>query len=178
MGLLTLGIGFGGPLALLGVTVHAGLHALVKSTLFLSAGELVQRYETRRLSRLRGTLEAAPVAGGTLGVGILLLGGLPPSGIFATEFAIVVGGVMRGYGIAAAVAGLLLALSFVALAVHGSRIVFGRVPSGLEVIRGGFGMAARFGAPLAAVCVLGLWTPGPLATVFDSIRAILGSANG
>jgi hydrogenase-4 component F len=177
MGLLTLGVGFGGPLALLGVTVHVALHALVKSTLFLSAGELVQRYETRRLTRLRGALEAAPVAGGTLGIGILMLGGLPPSGIFATEFAIVVGGVQRGYGIAAALAALLLALSFVALAVHGSRIVWGRVPSGLEVVRGGFGMAARFALPLAAVCLLGLWTPGPLATVLDSVRAILGSVN-
>ncbi len=177
MGLLTLGIGFGGPLALLGVTVHAGLHALAKSTLFLSAGELVQRYETRRLSRLRGALEAAPVAGGAMGIGILLLGGLPPSGIFATEFAIVVGGLLRGYGIAAAIAGLLLALSFVAMAVHGSRLVWGRVPAGMEVVRGGAVMAARFGLPLLAVCVLGLWTPGPLATVFDSVRAILGSAN-
>ena len=104
MGLLTLGIGFGGPLALLGVAVHAGLHAFTKSTLFLAAGERVQRYETRRLSRLRGALEAAPVAGGGLGIGILLLGGMPPSGIFATEFAIVVGGVMTGYGPAAAIA--------------------------------------------------------------------------
>ena len=178
MGLLTLGIGFGGPLALLGVTVHAGLHALTKSTLFLSAGELVQRYETRRLSRLRGALEAAPVAGGATGIGILLLGGLPPSGIFVTEFAIVVGGLLRGYGIAAALAALLLSLSFVALAVHGSRLVWGRVPLDVAAVRGGFGMAARFGLPLIAVCVLGLWTPGPLATALDSIRAILGAANG
>ena len=182
MGLLTLGIGFGGPLALLGVTVHAGLHALTKSTLFLAAGELVQRYETRRLARLRGALEAAPVAGGALGIGILLLGGLPPSGMFVTEFAIVVGGVMRGYGIAAALAALLLALSFVALTVHGSRILWGRIPADVAAtdrrVRGGAGMALRFGLPLAAVCLLGLWTPGPVATVFDSIRAILGAANG
>jgi hydrogenase-4 component F len=183
MGLLTLGLGFGGPLALLGVTVHAALHALAKSTLFLAAGELVQRYETRRLSRLRGALEAAPVAGGTLGIGILLLGGMPPSGIFATEFAIVVGGVAAGYGIAAAAAALLLALSFVALAAHGSHMLWGRVPAGVSVVgasaaRVGFGMAARFALPLATVCVLGLWTPGPLADVFDSVRAILGVTHG
>jgi hypothetical protein len=37
-------------------------------------------------------------------------------------------------------------------------------------------MALRFAGPLAAVAILGLWTPGPLATILDSVRAILGAA--
>jgi uncharacterized iron-regulated membrane protein len=86
--------------------------------------------------------------------------------------------VAAGYGIAAAAAALLLALSFVALAVHGSHVLWGRVPAGVSVARAGFGAAALFAAPLAAVCVLGLWTPGPLADVFDSVRAILGATHG
>jgi hydrogenase-4 component F len=174
MGLLVVGVGFGGPIALLGVALHIGLHALTKATLFLSAGALVQKYGSRRLSAIRGTLRAAPVAGGALGGGILLLGGLPPSGIFVTEFAIVVGGVTRGYGPAAAVAALLLALCFVAMAVHGSRIVWGH--SGPIDAAKSFdgGLALRLAAPLLAVVVLGLWTPGPVATALDSIRTILG----
>jgi hydrogenase-4 component F len=178
MGLLALGIGFGGPLALLGVALHIGLHALAKATLFLSAGELVQQYGSQRLSRLRGALTAAPVAGGALGVGILLLGGLPPSGIFVTEFAIIVGGVARGYGLAAAVAACLLALSFVAMAFHGSRVMWGRTAPGVAGVRGGLGMTLRLGMPLLAVAVLGLWTPGPLATALDSIRTVLGANGG
>jgi hydrogenase-4 component F len=185
IGLLVAGIGFGGPLALLGVTLHMGLHAVTKATLFLSAGELVQRYGTRRLSAIRGTLAAAPVAGGALGGGILLLGGLPPSGIFVTEFAIVVGGATHGYGLAAAITALLLASCFVALAVHGSRILWGhagpveaaRVKAArVEAARGILsGMALRLAGPLLVVAALGLWTPGPLATALDSIRAILGA---
>ena len=105
MGVLALGLGFGGPIALLGVIAHVGLHALTKATLFISAGELVHQYGSRRLSAIRGTLTASPVAGGALGSGIVLLGGLPPSGIFVTEFAIIVGGVARGYVLAAALRG-------------------------------------------------------------------------
>jgi hydrogenase-4 component F len=178
MGLLTLGLGFGGPLALLGVTLHIGLHALTKATLFLSAGELVQQYGSRRLSRVRGTLAAAPVAGSALGAGIVLLGGLPPSGLFVTEFAIVVGGVSRGYGLAAMLAAVLLALAFVAMAFHGSRLLWGRTPAGVEAVRGGVRMTVRLGLPLFAVAALGLWTPGPLATALDSVRAVLGANGG
>jgi hydrogenase-4 component F len=176
MGLLVAGIGFGGPLALAGVTLHMALHALTKATLFVAAGELVEQYGNRRLSSIRGALTAAPVAGGALGAGILLLGGLPPSGIFVTEFAIVVGGALQGWWLAAGIAAVLLAGSFVALAVHVSRIAWGH--SGpVELVRGiERGLALRLAIPLAAVVVLGVWTPGPLATILDSIRAILGAA--
>ena len=176
MGLLVAGVGFGGPLALLGVALHMALHAVTKATLFLSAGELVQQYGSRRLSAIRGTLQASPVAGGAVGGGILMLGGLPPSGIFVTEFAIVVGGVARGFWWAAAIAALLLALSFVALAVHVSRLMWGHTGPVDIVRRIDAGMTLRFAVPLAAVAILGLWTPGPLATLLDSVRAILGAA--
>ncbi len=177
MGLLCVGLGFGGPLALLGVTLHAGLHALTKATLFLAAGELVQQYRSSRLSRLRGALATVPLAGGALGIGIVLLGGLPPSGIFVTEFAIVVGGAMRGYTLAAAAAAVLVSLSFAALAVHGTRLLWGRPPGLANVSRGGLAMAARLALPLLAVAALGIWTPGPLAAALESIRAVLGGGH-
>jgi hydrogenase-4 component F len=175
MGLLAVGVGFGGSLALLGVALHMGLHAVTKATLFLSAGELVQQYGSRRLSAIRGTITAAPVAGVALGGGIVLLGGLPPSGIFVTEFAIVVGGVTQGFFPAAAATALLLALCFVALAVHGSRIVWGHPGPVLAASNFDIGLALRLAAPLLAVAVLGLWTPGPLISALESIKAILGA---
>ncbi|HEX7491948.1 MAG TPA: proton-conducting transporter membrane subunit [Candidatus Limnocylindrales bacterium] len=175
MGLLVVGIGFGGPIALLGVALHIGLHALTKATLFLSAGALVQKYGSRRLSAIRGTLKAEPIAGGALGGGILILGGLPPSGIFVTEFAIIVGGVTRGYGPAAALAAILLALCFVAMAVHGSRTVWGHSGPVAAVRSFDLSLALRLAIPLLTVTLLGLWTPGPLTTALESIRAILGA---
>jgi hydrogenase-4 component F len=177
MGLLALGIGFGGQLALAGVVLHVALHAVVKASLFLSAGELVQQYGSRRIARIRGTLAGAPIAGGSVGVGIALLGGLPPSSLFVTEFAIVVGGVTQGYGLAAAAAAVLLALGAVALAFHGTRLLWGGSASG-NPERLGTLTALRLGLPLFAVSVLGLWTPGPLSAVIDAVRAVLEAAGG
>jgi hydrogenase-4 component F len=176
MGLLALGLGFGGPLALLGVVLHVGLHAVAKATLFLSAGELVQQYGSARLSRIRGTLARAPVAGGAVGGGIILLGGLPPSGIFVTEFAIIVGGVVRGYTLAAALAAGLLAVAFVALAFHGTRLLWGRAGPGVAAGATGLATGLRLAVPLLAVAVLGLWTPGPLAAALEAVRAVFGAS--
>jgi hydrogenase-4 component F len=178
MGLLALGLGFGGPLALLGVVLHVALHAVVKATLFVSAGELVQQYGSRRLARIRGTLAGAPVAGTGLGVGIALLGGLPPSGIFVTEFAIVVGGVTQGQVVAAALAAALLALGAVALAFHATRLLWGQPAPGITAAPAGRGTAILLAVPLSAVAVLGLWTPGPLTTALEAVRAVLGASGG
>jgi hypothetical protein len=34
-------------------------------------------------------------------------------------------------------------------------------------------MALRLALPLAAVAVLGLWTPGPLVSALESVRAVM-----
>jgi hydrogenase-4 component F len=178
MGILALAIGFGGPLALLGATLHMGLHSLVKSSLFLSAGELVQQYRTGRLSRLRGALGAAPIAGGAFGAGLVLLAGLPPSGIFVTEFTIVLGGIQRGYVLAAAAAALLIGMAFAALAFHGARLIFGQPQSTTPQGGRGSWLAIRLAGPLAVVALLGLWTPDPIAAALDAVRAVLEATRG
>ena len=96
MGLLTLAIGFGGRLALLGATLHVLAHALSKATAFLAAGEVIQQYGSPRLGRLRGTLAMAPDAGPGLLVAAIVAGGMPPSAVFVAEIAIIFGGV-RGW---------------------------------------------------------------------------------
>lgn len=178
MGILALAMGFGGPLALAGGVLHMGLHSLAKSTLFLAAGEIVQQYGTGRLARLRGGLGTAPVAGRAFGAGILLLGGLPPSGIFVTEFAIVVGGIQRGHVVAAAAAAVLLGLAFAALAFHGSRLLFGQARSSTPVVGRARWLGLRLAGPLLVVAVLGLWTPAPLAAAIEAINAVLGVGHG
>ena len=178
MGVMALGLGFGGPLALTGVALHALLHGLIKAGLFLAAGELVQQYRSRHLARIRGAARQAPVAGGALGVGIVLLGGFPPSGIFATEFAIVVGGISRGWGLAAGAAAVLLALAFVALAFHGVRIAWGRPVAGLVVARASRAQRLWLGLPLGAVALIGIWTPAPVVALLAAVGAILGGGRG
>lgn len=203
MGLLAVALGVGGRLALAGAALHLLGHALVKSTLFLSAGRIVDAFGTRRLGRLGGTLERMPIAGAALLVGVLLIGGLPPSSVFASEFAAIVGGAGEGYGPAVAIAALLLGLAFAGMTFHAVRLAWGgrRTRAGATASRAvapatgiapttaatatsprwsrrGLADALLFGVPLAAVVVLGLWTPDPLRDILDAVAAVLGGPRG
>jgi hydrogenase-4 component F len=178
MGLLTIAIGFGGPLALLGATVHLLAHGLTKAIAFITAGDLVQQYGSRRLGRLKGTLAAAPESGPGLLAATLLVGGLPPSAVFVAEFAILVGGVERGWTIAAAVAALLLALGLVAVAFHVVPMGWGERGRRVSIRPASPAMATLVAGPLGVVVVLGLWTPEPLARALAAVVAVLGGAHG
>ncbi len=118
LGLATLALGFGGELALLGFTLHLACHGLAKSTAFLAAGRLVADRGSRRIGRLTGSVARSPVEGSALVVASLLLAGLPPSGIFVAEIAVLLGGIDRGWGLAAALAAVILALAVAGLLFH------------------------------------------------------------
>ena len=51
MGIVSLGIGIGGPIAAYGAFLHVLAHAAGKSLAFFGAGELLSRYETRAVGR-------------------------------------------------------------------------------------------------------------------------------
>ena len=80
---------------------------------------------SRRIGRLGGSLARSPANGRALIVASLALAGLPPSGIFVAEIAIVLGGVQAGWGVAAAVAAVLLALAVAGLLFHVMRVSVG-----------------------------------------------------
>lgn len=181
LGLATLALGFGGHLALLGFTLHLGSHALSKSTAFLAAGRLVAERGSRRIGRLTGSLARSPADGRALGVAALVLAGLPPSGIFIAELAILFGGVASGWGLAAAAAAVILALAVAGLLFHVARISFGGpgAPGGARTpVPRSLANAVLLGAPLAVVVLVGLWTPSPLAAAIEQVVVVLGGGRG
>ena len=125
LGLATMALGFGGYLALLGLTLHLASHGLAKATIFLAAGRLVAERGSRRIGRLTGSLARSPLEGRALVAAALILAGLPPSGVFIAELAMLFGGVSRGWWLAAAVAAALLALAVAGLLFHVVRIATG-----------------------------------------------------
>ena len=185
MGLATLALGFGGNLALTGLALHLLSHGLAKSTAFLAAGRLVAERGSRRIRRLAGSLVRSPGSGRALLVSMLVLGGFPPSGLFAAEVAILLGGVQAGWGIAAALAATILALAAAAQLFHAMQVSVkhrGAGPSTdhqpAEAPRAGRRRAILMGAPLAVVVAIGLWTPTPLSAAIDHVAAILGGHGG
>lgn len=105
MGIITFGIGIGGPVALFGALFHALNHAITKSLMFLSWGNIMRQYEqavpqdeTLPQEEITGVLRSMPWTGAVLVVGGLALVGTPPFNIFMSEFIILWGTFTRFWG--------------------------------------------------------------------------------
>jgi len=188
MGLGALALGFGGAIALGGLALHLLAHGLTKASLFVAAGGVVATGGSRRIARLSGSSSIAPVDGRALLGGSLLLSGLPPSALFVSEIAILFGGFSAGWGVAAAMAAVLLALAAAGFLFHVGRVSLGarrRVGSPTEgpapatpPARPALMHALGLAIPLVVVAVLGIWTPGPLSGAIARVVAVLGGDGG
>jgi len=88
MGIITFGIGIGGPVALFGALLHTLNHAITKALMFLSFGNIQNRYGQTEVT---GVLRSMPWTGAILTLGGLALVGSPPFNIFMSEFIILWG---------------------------------------------------------------------------------------
>jgi hydrogenase-4 component F len=125
VGLLALAIGIGsGPVFIL----HAVNHSLVKCCLFLLAGNVLHLYGTKSLAQLGGLLRAAPGWGVLLIAATFAVAGSPPFGTFLSEWLLLTRTLAAGEVAAAVVVIAGLTITFVALAHHVSRMLFGGGP--------------------------------------------------
>lgn len=127
MGLAAVAFGIGGPVAVTAGLLHLLNHAATKSLLFFVGGDVVQRYETRRIGAIRGLLRIQPVIGSLLILGVFAITGAPPFGIFISEIAIISAGFDgSGWDIAVSVAVvLLLGVVFAGFLRHLLGMVYG-----------------------------------------------------
>ncbi|MHB1881162.1 MAG: hydrogenase 4 subunit F [Acidithiobacillus sp.] len=89
MGLATFAFGVGAPLASFAGLLHMISHSLTKSSVFFSVGQAVQSVGSREIQRIRGLLEFSPFLGWALMLAVLFILGMPPSGLFLSEFLII-----------------------------------------------------------------------------------------
>jgi hydrogenase-4 component F len=123
VGLLTLAIGIGsGQLFIL----HAFNHSIVKVALFLMAGGILHVYGTKELSKLGGLLKASPVWGIVLAAAGFAIAGSPPFGTFISEWLLLRDTFASGETVAAIVMVVGLTITFIAIATHVGRVVFGQ----------------------------------------------------
>jgi len=87
MGVIALGFGAGGA-GVFAALLHMLYHAMTKSLLFLSSGNILLRYGTAKISGVRGLGKALPVTLVLFFIGVLSITGVPPFGTFVTEFSI------------------------------------------------------------------------------------------
>src|SRR5437667_10817358 len=89
MGVIVFAFGMGGPLANFAGLLHMAMHSLTKSAIFYAVGHISQIKGTQRISRIRGLTVTHPALGWGLAVAVVALAGLPPLGIFMSEFLVV-----------------------------------------------------------------------------------------
>lgn len=125
VGLLALAIGIGsGPVFIL----HAVNHSLVKVALFLIAGNILHLYGTKSLDKLGGLIRLSPIWGVLLAAGSFAIAGSPPFGTFLSEWMLLRDTFATGHFVAAAAVIVGLTITFIAIAGHVGRILFGGTP--------------------------------------------------
>ncbi len=86
MGIIALGLGLGGELAHRAALLHMTLHALIKSAIFFTVGHAAQKVGSQRIRDLRALVQVSARVGWGLLIGVLAILGLPPFGMFRSEY--------------------------------------------------------------------------------------------
>jgi len=89
MGIVTFAFGMGGPVAAFAGLLHMTVHSLTKSAIFFTVGHAAQKTGTQMMDDIRGLIERNPTIGWGLALGTLAILGVPPFGVFTSEFMIV-----------------------------------------------------------------------------------------
>jgi hydrogenase-4 component F len=179
MGIVSLGLGIGGPIAAYGAFLHVLVHAAGKALAFFGAGELLSRYESRATADVRGVMRVAPLSGFMVLAAAIAISGMPPFGIFRSEVLIVTGGFADARYLFAALVIVFANVAFVGLYRTFHRMVLsGEAPSGNERVRRPQQplMVAAMLISFLALLVLGLWVPGPLSDLLQGASSLIGGS--
>jgi hydrogenase-4 component F len=170
MGLITFAFGMGGPLANFAGLLHMTMHSLTKSAIFFAVGHIAQVKGTQKIAEIRGLTESHPALGWGLVLGVVAIAGLPPLGIFMSEFLIVSSTFAREPLLAIPlVAGLLV--GFGALMLRLNEVAFGEATGSRAAVQASY---VPLFAHLVLVLIAGLYLPGPLVAWFQSVARLLG----
>jgi hydrogenase-4 component F len=170
MGIIVFAFGMGGPLANFAGLLHMTMHSLTKSAIFFTVGHISQVKGTQKIADMGGLTESHPVLGWGLVLGVVAIAGLPPLGIFMSEFLVVTStfardpwlAVLLGLGILVALGGLLLRLNAVA---------FGEPKGPVGPVHASY---VPMFAHLAIVFMAGIYLPPALVAGFENVARLLG----
>jgi hydrogenase-4 component F len=170
MGLMTFAFGMGGPIANFAGLLHMTVHSLVKSAIFFAVGHAAQKAGTQVMEDIRGLLRVSPRVGWGLMIGTLAILGMPPFGVFASEFLILTTA-MREHAWATPLLLLALGVAFAAIFSRVQPMVFGE--TNLKRLPYQPALTPVF-IHLGLGLMLGLWIPPYLAAWYQQAAKLLG----
>jgi len=170
MGIITFAFGMGGAVATFAALLHMTVHSLTKSAIFFTVGHASQKVGSQLMDDIRGLVSISPTIGWGLMLGSLAILGMPPFGVFASEFLILTSA-MRQQPWATPILLLALGIAFAAILRRVQPMVFGETtarrlphpPALLPVF-----------VHLGIVLMLGLWIPPYLAGWYRAAAHLIG----
>ncbi|HEY1388082.1 MAG TPA: hydrogenase 4 subunit F [Ktedonobacterales bacterium] len=178
MGLIAIGVAFGGSLGIYGALFQLVNHGVTKALLFFASGQVLLKYETKQVAKVTGIVRLMPVTGTLLVIACLAITGAPPFGIFTSEFTILGAGFHSGQTLAALAVLVMVVAIFIAFVGHWNQMLFGHPPEG--VAAGEMSKLSLLAMLITAVLVvsLGIFLPAPLATLLHQAAAVLTAGGG
>jgi hydrogenase-4 component F len=170
MGIIVFAFGMAGPIGNFAGLLQMTMHSLTKSAIFFSVGHVAQVKGTQRIADIGGLTESHPVLGWGLIAGVAAIAGLPPFGVFQSEFLVVSSTFAREPVLAVLlVFGLLVA--FGALMLRVTSVAFGAPRGPTGPVQASY---VPMFAHLALVLVAGFYLPAPVVAWFQHVAALLG----
>lgn len=169
VGIIILGIGLGGTLGYTGALLHLINHAMGKATLFLCAGTIVQRYNTKLISKMQGIGQLLPVTATVFFASLLAVGGAPPFGLFFSEMSVASQG-FQTYGFGLGFIFLMsVAIVFTGLIYYGGKMYFSDLPSRYKQREPFSPNHILLLVPVCLLIILGSYIPVPIQEIFAKV---------
>jgi hydrogenase-4 component F len=170
MGIVAFAFGMGGQVATFAGLLHMTAHSLTKSAIFFAVGHAAQKTGTQLMENIRGLIHTSPAVGWGLMIGGLAILGLPPFGVFASEFLILTTA-MREHPWATPILLAGLGVAFASIFSKLQGMVFGETTAQrLPYSPASFPVLAH----LALVLLLGLYIPPYLADWYRAAARMIG----
>ncbi|MCZ0754997.1 hydrogenase 4 subunit F [Anoxybacillus sp. J5B_2022] len=173
IGIITLGVGIGGALGLYGAVLHMFHHSMAKSLLFFAAGNITQKYHSKRMERISGVLKTMPMTGSIFLIAAFAITGTPPFNIFISEFTIMRAGFQSGHLVATVLFLLFVVLIFSGMMYYVVRMAFGEAPAKVEKKEMSRWSTVALFLPLIAVIVFGLYVPPFFQEIIQQVAFVL-----
>ena len=177
MGVIAFGVGIGG-FALYGAFLHILHHSLIKSSLFLSAGNILLGFDTKRVQRIGGVIRYLPKTFVSFFAGFIGISGLPPFGLFISEVVIIIGAFKSGQYLSVGLFLCALTLVFAGSGRVFMSMSFGETNGQIKIKEKTLRLLPPY-ALLLASAVLCIWMPDTIYdTIINSIEMIGGTIHG
>ncbi|GAB93375.1 proton-conducting transporter transmembrane domain-containing protein [Gordonia rhizosphera] len=175
MGLIAIAAAAGTTLAIAALLLHVLAHGIGKSVLFLAGGQMQAAHGSTAMADITGVLGRSRLIGTSFAIGMIVLLGLPPFAMFASEVSIAGALADAGLAVVLGVAMLLIAVAFAALVGRSARLLLGTPDGAAPAIAVPATIAGALLAGILASVALGV-TAGPLTDLFTTAAEQLGAS--